>query len=517
MNEVSSDLGGFELPSTVEGDGLLVGWSLEIEHQRNPIGFSFGTRKLSTDQGFVDPILMEREGHMMTIAPTGAGKGTGCIVPALLRFDGPVIVIDPKGENALITARRRRELGQEVAVIDPMGVTGLASARLNPLDALDPDGPTFVDDAMALVGVLAPSNMGATTNDGGYWQERGATFVLGVLLHVMADLPPARRHLGTVRELVNQAVGELGAYTAVAEGRGSPKDLMGSVLAALETSRNSEARQIGRMLRIGALSTMGGILSFSQSIADVVRGGAIETSLASTSFDLAAVTRGDPLSIYLVLPPHMLDSHGRLLALWVHTLITLISSRNGPPPKPTLFILDEAAQLGTFDALRRAVTLMRGYGLQTWSFWQDPSQLMNLYPRDWQTMVNNCRAVQCFGANTMLAARAMADLVGFFLPEKLLELDAQEMLLQLSGDLPVLARLPNYRTDPCFAGAFDTNPFHDTTRPVERHPRPVQRVFSRSDQSLEPHLPDETPSQLIERLKRAKTPRAGQGKEDSSG
>ena len=54
------------------------------------------------------------------------------------------------------------------------------------------------------------------------------------------------------------------------------------------------------------------------------------------------------------------------------------------------------------------MTLLRGYGLQTWSFWQDPSQLQNLYPNDWPTMVNNCRAVQCFGANTMLAAEAMA-------------------------------------------------------------------------------------------------------------
>ena len=56
---------------------------------------------------------------LMTIAPTGAGKGTGCIVPALLRFDGPVIVVDPKGENALMTVRRRRELGQEVAASTP--------------------------------------------------------------------------------------------------------------------------------------------------------------------------------------------------------------------------------------------------------------------------------------------------------------------------------------------------------------------------------------------------------------
>lgn len=482
------------LPEQITEDGLLVAWSLEEHPRRQPIGFTLGQDPKSP--GALKPILMAEEGHLMTIAPTGAGKGTGCIVPALLRFQGPVIVIDPKGENAVITARRRRELGQEVAIIDPMGITGLDSASLNPLDILDPDAPTFVDDAMSLIAAMSQENLGHTTTDGRYWEERGSTFVLGVLLHVMSDLPPARRHLETVRELVNQAVGEISTYTAAAERTGV--DLTGTVLAALESSRNAEARQIGRMLKIGALTTLGGILSFSQSLIDIVRGSAIGDAVRQTSFDLGAVTRGDPLSIYLVLPPHMLDSHGRLLRLWVHTLITLISSRNGRPERSTLFILDEAAQLGTFDALRRAVTLMRGYGVQTWSFWQDASQLHNLYPRDWQTMVNNCRSVQCFGANTLLAGRAMAELVGYHTPEQLLELEDHEMLLQLSGDMPVLARLPNYRTDPAFAGLFDPNPFHDPNRPVERLPKPVTRLFYRGDgPSAEG---SETQADLVRRL-----------------
>ncbi len=470
-----------KLPEHLEDSGLIVGWSLERgPYGRRPVGFSYGPRtSKSRSPKCIDPILMEREGHLMTIAPTGAGKGTGCIVPALLRYEGPVIVIDPKGENALMTSRRRREMGQEVAVIDPMGITGLPSASLNPLDVLDPDSPTFVDDAMAVVSAMASATSGKSTSDGEYWRERGSTFLLGIVLHVVSDLPPGQRHLETVRELVNQTAGELGLYTSVSENQGTEDRLAGTVLAALESSRNSEARNIGRMLRIGAHSTMGGIVSFTQSFVDIVRSGIIGASVRQTSFDLGAVQRGDPLSIYLVLPPHMLESHGRLLRLWVHTLMTQITSRGARPKHSTLFILDEAAQLGTFDDLRRAITLMRGYGLQTWSFWQDPSQLQHLYPHDWPTMVNNCRAVQCFGANTMMAAEAMARLVGFDLPTQLLELEDNEILLQLSGDMPVIARLPNYLTDPVFAGMAEANPYHDPTRPVQK-PKPVRRVFERT-------------------------------------
>jgi hypothetical protein len=38
------------------------------------------------------------------------------------------------------------------------------------------------------------------------------------------------------------------------------------------------------------------------------------------------------------------------------------------------------------------------------------------------------------------------------------------MMLQISGDSPIAARRPDYRTDPVFAGQFDQNPFHDPSR-----------------------------------------------------
>ena len=45
--------------------------------------------------------------HVMTIAGSRAGKGVSLIIPNLLLYEGSALVIDPKGENARITARRR--------------------------------------------------------------------------------------------------------------------------------------------------------------------------------------------------------------------------------------------------------------------------------------------------------------------------------------------------------------------------------------------------------------------------
>lgn len=45
--------------------------------------------------------------HVMTIAGSRAGNGVSLIIPNLLFYGGSALVIDPKGENARITAGRR--------------------------------------------------------------------------------------------------------------------------------------------------------------------------------------------------------------------------------------------------------------------------------------------------------------------------------------------------------------------------------------------------------------------------
>lgn len=465
-------LASLRLPERLEEPGLLVGWSLEASAKRAPIGFNFGNPLKTPATGYLDPVLMDGEGHLMTVAPTGAGKGTGCIVPALLRYPGPVIVIDPKGENVAITARRRREMGQRVVVIDPLGVTDQHADTFNPLDCIDIAQARAVDEVAALAHTL---NQGADDAEARnrYWLQRGTHLVTGVMLQALhlahetrVGGTATRATLMTVRELVGQAAAD-------------PQQLA----AYLSRSSHPEVRRIATMLNIGARETLGGIISFAQEAVDFLRGDQLEASIATTSFPIDDVTGGAPLSIYLVLPPHLLESHGRLLRLWLTALMSCITRRRARPRLATLFILDEAAQLGELPQLRQAVTLLRGYGLQTWSFWQDASQLQLLYPRDWKTMVNNCRVLQCFGALNQVAADDMAALTGFRDGTSVLDLDANEMVLQVGGDQAVVAQLPNYLVDPAFHGLFDANPYHDAAREVMPERGVAQRLYERPGRS----------------------------------
>src|SRR5262249_47199105 len=76
-----------------DGSAVFLGWRLPDERG----GFGFGPA-LPPRPARDTPLLYGGDGHLMTIAPTGAGKGVGVIIPTLLTFTGSAIVTDIKGE-----------------------------------------------------------------------------------------------------------------------------------------------------------------------------------------------------------------------------------------------------------------------------------------------------------------------------------------------------------------------------------------------------------------------------------
>lgn len=70
-------------------------------------------------------IGVEDSRHILVVAGSRGGKGVSSIIPNLLTYRGSVLVMDPKGELARITARQRAEgLKQKVFILDPFGVSG---------------------------------------------------------------------------------------------------------------------------------------------------------------------------------------------------------------------------------------------------------------------------------------------------------------------------------------------------------------------------------------------------------
>ena len=122
-----------------------------------------------------------RGGHILTCAPTGAGKGIGAVIPNLLDYPGSAFVLDFKGENYAVTARARRAAGQDVFLIDPFGITSAPSHSMNWLDALDPDDPDVVSLSASLADMLVVSS-GKESDP--HWDEAAKELLRGLLAYV---------------------------------------------------------------------------------------------------------------------------------------------------------------------------------------------------------------------------------------------------------------------------------------------------------------------------------------------
>ena len=106
--------------------------------------------------------------HVSINAGTRGGKGVGSIIQNLLLWKGSAAVIDPKGENAMVTARRRGGgsgysggMGQTVRILDPFDTVETRyddfkdlKACFNPLDIIRADNKHAVGDAAQIAEAL---------------------------------------------------------------------------------------------------------------------------------------------------------------------------------------------------------------------------------------------------------------------------------------------------------------------------------------------------------------------------
>jgi type IV secretion system protein VirD4 len=430
---------------------LLLGWSAEPE-ARARVGFgedSQAERPLGRRA-----VTMNDDGHIITVAPTGAGKGRGAIIPNLLRYEGPVIVVDPKGENCRVTARARRAMGHDVKIIDPFGLVTETTDQLNPLDVLARPGVELESEAQALAMMLAG---GENTLKEPFWEIWGRSLVSGVIAYVAEREAEGERSFGRVRELLKND----DVVFALAKLLDENDDLMG--IARTEIAAFLQLTDV----------TRSGVLATAQSFTEVVNSAPARRTLSASTIDLDAVAAGAPVTIYLVIPPDKLASHGALLRLWIGALLKTVMSRSERPDHDTLFIIDECAQLGQLEHLRVAMTLLRGYGLKVWAFFQDLSQLRRLYPYDWQTIINNAAVFQTFGLTNHVMATETADLVGDMDAFALRSLGRDRQVLAPARARAQVCRLPDYLSDPEFVGRFDQNPmFARRDAPGYVPPRP---------------------------------------------
>jgi len=347
----------------------------------------------------VHPLHYEGARHLLTVAPTRSGKGVSSIIPNLLTYAGSALVVDPKGENALITAAcRSAKLRQKIILLDPWSITAPAlsatPASFNPLDWINADDPDAVENAFLLADALVISQ---GDGEGRFWDDEAKALLSGLILYVAtAPEEEGDRTLGRVRDIL----------TLDNEG-------LNNIWRQMYAHPNPVVSTTGARTAAKDAKLFSSVMASAQSHTHFLDSPRIRESLARSDFSFEQL-KSEAMTIYLILPADRLKTFDRWLRLLIQQAIT-VNARNikVKPKKSVLFLLDEMAALGRLESVEQAYGLMAGFGMQLWGIVQDLSQLARIYGETgWQTFISNSGVIQYFGSRDKMTAEYFSALCG---------------------------------------------------------------------------------------------------------
>src|ERR1022692_1657006 len=276
-----------------------------------------------------------------------SGKGVRVLVSTLLRYglgkakgsQASVFVIDPKGENASITARARA-LGNHVHIINPWGELGdtyrrlgFANATYNPLDILRPEDPNVVSIAQSFAASMSPS----TGQREAFWASSAANIIAAVMLW-LTDHREEEKTLGRLADILGR----------------SKKSFQQDYVAQMAASQafGGAIRRLAAPFLDMPDVTYGGVMSHIAQAIAFLTDPQIIAATTSSSFSMADLTgagKDRPTTVYLVVPWDKVD----IQKTWLRLMITagMHTFKHKPPGSKyrCLFMIDEFPALGKID------------------------------------------------------------------------------------------------------------------------------------------------------------------------
>lgn len=353
-------------------------------------------------------------GHILTIASTRSGKGVGVVIPNLLRHKGSSVILDPKGENFIVTAQHRNRLGNKVYYFDPWGVlnnykgvnlAGTIKATINPLDFLDIEDSNYIQSLDGLASSLIEQS---AKSDDKFFTSGSKTLLAQMITLVCERFPKGShaRNLLTVRNFLNK----------------DPQDTLAQALDLLNDNRRTRPPHrlildLASWLKTnidGKTQVLPNTYDYAKQATAFLNDQNVSNSIMSSSVDLLKL-KEEPISLYLILDLNSLVFNADLYKPLIRIILqsTMIGAGVRKLPKDNvLFMLDEIAQLGYLEYLPKMLSIFSGMGVTIWTIWQDLNQIKKIYEDDAGSMINNCSVQQYFGVNDYETAETVSKMAG---------------------------------------------------------------------------------------------------------
>lgn len=414
------------------------------------------------------------EGHLLTIAGSGAGKSTSLVIPALLEAgEGSFIVTDPKAQLAAMTARYRATKGAVIYLnpfADELGQqTGIAlpDSGFNPLSVLTA-GYNLPDDARGLSRLLMVTDR---RDSGSYWNDEAAALLAVFMVWQILREPKGNQTLAFLWGMVRED-------PAAIEQR----------LMWMQGVRESRFLQAEATRLLGLMQTPAqwqGVISKATLATDrYTPDTPLGDHTARDGLDLGRLKR-ENITVYLMVPT------GRMKVAfpWLNLVMGTIGLAVGRPgeARPVYMLMDEAPALGFLPDLRNHLRETREAGLRVWLFSQTRAALASpdLYGENgFADIVGLCETRSFFNIGEPVLAREISAMLGektavnrsgktstsaenvsvvgvpLMRPEEIMRMKHGHQVIVRGGGLsPIKARLVPYWTRKNWSALVDRNPY----------------------------------------------------------
>lgn len=410
-----------------------------------------------------------RGGHHLVVSGTRGGKGVSAVIPAILDHQGPVVVLDIKGENFAVTRRHREELGRKVAVLNPFGLIEDAKDQFNPLDYIRPK-ELARDVSLVADGLVKPEQ-----GDGAHFSDMGRQLVAAALEVVVTQEDPERRNLIAVADLLLSA-----NLDATLEAWVENEDLVG----------HRPAQIAATILRAGDRER-GSIQTTVSKAFEWMQSDSMRHFLAASSFQLDDLL-DDQVDLFIVVPLDQVDKQAIFMRLFINLVLGTVVRQDGrrKVKAPILLVLDEFVRMGRMEQIMNIANVAAGAGVEALFVTQDTGQVEKAYgPNDARSIFGSCITKRVFNLNDIETAEWAARHLGestvysqqiregkaqregrdfsyseqrqkLMTAEQIIGMKADDLLLLVGNRNPLKAKQNVYFKTKVYRGRFDQNPLN---------------------------------------------------------
>jgi len=316
--------------------------------------------------------------HVLVVAPTGAGKTSGVVIPNLLSWTGSVVTLDPKREAWAATAGWRAAHGA-VYLWAPLDARG-QSCRFNPLDQISADKVRRVIDLMKLAAALIPEPENETR-----WIAQSAQRLFRALALWVLATPGVSKTIGEVWRIAT-----------------TPDDLQAWCHLQAISRRDLDPACVADLAAFaGAVDKERAyILNELQNALQPWSSSAVRAATAASDFRLSDLRRRR-IAIYLSIDPGDMAGYGKLLRLFVELTADALMRADAAAESrhDVLLLIDEFATFGKLPLIEKMMAAVRGYGARIMIVCQALSQLDDLYGQAGRNTLLGNAARQLFMPN----------------------------------------------------------------------------------------------------------------------